>query len=80
MRRFPDTPIMCLKVSDDIDAVIWVKKCIGIIDAVFDLNRMIRDSSLALQQLRWPSGKSVRLRSCRLGFDSESGQTIDFKS
>ena len=23
--RFPDTPIMCLRVSDDIDAVIWVK-------------------------------------------------------
>ena len=23
--RFPDTPIICLKVSDDIDAVIWVK-------------------------------------------------------
>ena len=29
--------------------------------------------------LKWPSGKSVRLGSCRLGFDSESGQTIDFK-
>ena len=24
-------------------------------------------------------GKSVRLESCRLGFDSESGQTNDFK-
>ena len=23
--RFSDIPIMCLKVSDDIDAVIWVK-------------------------------------------------------
>ena len=23
--RFPDTPIMCLRVSDDIDDVIWVK-------------------------------------------------------
>ena len=23
--RFPDTPIMCLRVSDDIDTVIWVK-------------------------------------------------------
>ena len=22
---FPDTPIMCLRVSHDIDAVIWVK-------------------------------------------------------
>ena len=22
---FPDTPIMCLRVSNDIDAVIWVK-------------------------------------------------------
>ena len=31
------------------------------------------------QQLRWPSGMSVRFRSCRLGFDSESGQTNDFK-
>ena len=31
MIRFPDTPIMCLRVSDDIDAV-------------FYLNRMIRDS------------------------------------
>ena len=29
--------------------------------------------------LRWPSGKSVRLWSCRLRFDSESGQTNDFK-
>ena len=31
------------------------------------------------EQLRWPSGKSVRLGSCRLGFDSESSQTNDFK-
>ena len=23
--RFSDIPIMCLRVSDDIDAVIWVK-------------------------------------------------------
>ena len=23
--HFPDTPIMCFRVSDDIDAVIWVK-------------------------------------------------------
>ena len=30
-------------------------------------------------QLRWPSGESVRLGSCRLGFGSESGQTNDFK-
>ena len=30
-------------------------------------------------ELRWPSGKSVHLGSCRLGFDSESGQTNDFK-
>ena len=27
----------------------------------------------------WPNGKSVRLGSCRLKFDSESGQTDDFK-
>ena len=31
------------------------------------------------RQPRWPSGKSVRLGSCRFGFDSESGQTNDFK-
>ena len=30
-------------------------------------------------QLRRPSGKSVRLWSCRLGFDSESGYTHDLK-
>ena len=35
--------------------------------------------TISLQQLRWPSGKSVRLWSSRLGFDSESGQTNDFK-
>ena len=29
--------------------------------------------------LRWPSGISVRLGSCRLEFDSKSGQTNDFK-
>ena len=23
--RYPNTPVMCLRVSDDIDAVIWVK-------------------------------------------------------
>ena len=31
------------------------------------------------QQLGWPSGKNVRIGSCRRGFDSESGNTIDFK-
>ena len=31
-------------------------------------------------QLPWPSGKSVRLGSGRLGFDSESGKTKDFKT
>ena len=30
-------------------------------------------------QLRWPSGKSVRLWNCKLGFDSESDQTDNFK-
>ena len=30
-------------------------------------------------QLRWPSNECVRLSSGRLGFDSESGQTNDFK-
>ena len=50
---FPDTPIMCLRVSYDIDAVIWVKNgiCNHVIkvknDAVFDLNHMIRGSSRA---------------------------------
>ena len=28
---------------------------------------------------RWPSGKSIRLGSSELGFDSKSGQTNDFK-
>ena len=32
-----------------------------------------------LLQLRWLSGKSVSLVNCRLEFDSESGQTNDFK-
>ena len=32
-----------------------------------------------VQQLRWPSGKNVHPWSCRLWFDSESGQTNDFK-
>ena len=30
-------------------------------------------------QFRWPSGKSVCIESCRLGFDFKSGQTNDFK-
>ena len=30
-------------------------------------------------RLRWPSSKSVRLASCRLGFNSKPGQTNDFK-
>ena len=29
-----------------------------------------------MEQLRWPSGKNVRLLSCRFGFDSESGQAF----
>ena len=33
-----------------------------------------------LFQLRWPRGKSVCFWSCRLGFDSESGQTNGLKS
>ena len=28
----------------------------------------------------WPSGKCVCLWSCRLGFDSQSGKTNDFKT
>ena len=35
--------------------------------------------TVALLLLRGQSGESVRLGSCRLGFDSESGQTNDFK-
>ena len=31
-------------------------------------------------QLRWPSGKSARSSSSRLGFDSKSGQTNHFKN
>ena len=31
------------------------------------------------KQLRWLSGKSVRLWSSKHGFDSESGQTNDFE-
>ena len=47
MLRLSDIPIMRLRVSDDIDAVIWVKNALNNIDAVFDLNRLIRDSSRA---------------------------------
>ena len=50
------------------------------------LNDLLIRTKLALElvlnlclQLRWPSGKSVRAGSCRLGFDSKSGQTNDFK-
>ena len=44
-----------------------------------DLSRR-RDTTggLGVKQLRWPSGKSVRLLNCRLGFDFESGQANDF--
>ena len=34
---------------------------------------------MIFQQLRWPIGTSVRLGSCRLGLNSESGQTNDLK-
>ena len=36
-------------------------------------------ASVSTAQLRWPSGKSARLWSCRLEFDSKFGQTNDFK-
>ena len=39
----------------------------------------VRHSWQLLNEIRWQSGKSVRLGSCRLGFDSESDQTNDFK-
>ena len=38
---------MCLRASDDNDAVIWVKNALDNIDAIFDFNRLIRDSSRA---------------------------------
>ena len=34
---------------------------------------------LPAKQLKWSNGKSVRLGSCTLGFDSESGQTNNYK-
>ena len=34
---------------------------------------------LTAQMVEWQLGKSVRLGSGRLGFDSESGQTKDFQ-
>ena len=43
-----------------------------------ELDRIVVHTHTHDSQLRWPSGKSVRLGSCRLGFDSESGQTNDF--
>ena len=30
-------------------------------------------------EMEWPNGKSVRIWSCRLGFDPELGQTNDNK-
>ena len=50
MLRVPDTPIMCLslRISDDIDAVIWVKNAVNNIDTIFVLHRIIWDSSRAL--------------------------------
>ena len=35
--------------------------------------------TVLIRLLTWPSGKSVYLKSCRLGFVSESGQINDFK-
>ena len=41
---FPRHPDYCLRVSDDIDALIYLgEKNLDNIDAAFDLNRMIRD-------------------------------------
>ena len=49
-------------------------------------NKTINDYSICIivhvisyEQLKWPSGKSVRLGSCRLGFNSKSGHTNDVK-
>ena len=45
---FPtDTPIMGLKASDIDRRCDLAEKCLDNIDAVFDFNRMIRDSSRA---------------------------------
>ena len=46
---------------------------------IFVMQHFVNIDSATLRQLRWPSGKSGCLRSCRLGFDSKSGQTNDFK-
>ena len=39
----------------------------------------VKRAFFVILQLRWPSGKSVRLGSCRPGFDSESGQPMTLK-
>ena len=38
-----------------------------------------RSNNPQIIQLRWPSGTCVRPGSCKLGFDSKSDQTNDFK-
>ena len=45
------------------------------------LNKLIKmePTFITSWKLRWRRAKSVRLWSCRLGFDSESGQTNHFK-
>ena len=43
------------------------------------LNTQETNVQITSKQLRWPSDESVQLRSCRLGFDSKSGQTNGFK-
>ena len=35
------------------------------------ISRLVTPATINTAQLRWPSGKSVRLRSCSLGFDSK---------
>ena len=59
MLRFSDIPVMCLRVSDDIDAVIWVKNAWTISTLFLTFNRLIRDSSSA-QFIIWLKNVSIR--------------------
>ena len=46
---------------------------------VLSLHHWLKHNLVKDKQLRWPSGKSVCLWSCRLGFGSKSDQTNDFQ-
>ena len=47
--------------------------------ALFLSIRLLKLAAVLIRLLRWPSGESVYLKSCRVGFVSESGQINDFK-